>query len=112
MSVFKRSPVGLGALLLWSTCVFAADTEYTIVIKDHQFEPKELSIPAGQKLKIWIDNQDKTAEEFESYELNREKVIAGGKKAAIFIGPLRPGSYKYYGEFHQDTAQGRILASQ
>lgn len=90
----------------------ASEGEYTIVIKDHQFEPKELTVPSGKKLKIWVDNQDASAEEFESYSLNREKVIAGRKKGIIFLGPLKAGTYEYFGDFHQKTAQGLITAKE
>jgi len=72
--------------------------------------PAELEVPAGQKIKLLVDNQDPTPEEFESHSLNREKVIPGNSKAAIFIGPLKPGGYEFFGEFHQATAQGRIVA--
>ena len=57
-----------------------------------------------------VHNQDPTAEEFESYELNREKVIPGGSKASIFIGPLEPGRYPFFGEFNEKTAQGVVIA--
>ncbi len=92
--------------------VCAEEQVYTITIENHYFRPKELEIPAGVKVKIIIENLDKTPEEFESYELNREKIIAGGKKATIFIGPLKPGTYKYFGEFHQATAQGLIVVKE
>ena len=87
-----------------------AQEEYRIVIKDHHFNPKELSIPSGKKVKVFIDNQDATPEEFESYELNREKVIPANSKGIIFLGPLGPGRYKFFGDFHQDTAQGVVVA--
>ena len=29
---------------------------YTLVIKNHQFEPSELQVPAGQKIKLIVDN--------------------------------------------------------
>ena len=83
---------------------------YEIVIKDHKFYPEELIIPAGQKVKLIVDNQDPTPEEFESYDLNREKIISGNKKATIFIGPLKPGKYHYFGEFNMDSANGYIIA--
>lgn len=102
----------LCALTLNVPGAMAADTEFNLVIKDHRFEPQELTVPAGRKVKVWVDNQDKTPEEFESYDLNREKIIAGGKKVPIFIGPLKPGTYKYFGEFHQNTAQGLIIAKE
>ena len=64
--------------------------------------------------KIWpkliIYNNDKTPEEFESYELNREKIIMGNSKSIVFIGPLEPGKYPFFGEFNIKTAQGIIIA--
>jgi len=103
--------LALGACLwLPVLCLAAAQETYTIVIKEHQFEPARLNIPAGQKVKVVIDNQDPTPEEFESYALNREKVVAGGKQIVLYLGPLKPGSYKYFGEFHKEIAQGTIVA--
>ena len=84
--------------------------DYMLTIKDHHFRPTELMVPAGTKIKLRIDNQDATPEEFDSYSLNREKVIAGHSTATIYIGPLTPGRYPFTGEFHQTTAQGVIIA--
>lgn len=83
---------------------------FELIIRDHLFYPSELVIPAGQKIKLLITNEDTTPEEFESYELNREKVILGGKKTVIFIGPLKAGEYPFFGEFNMATAQGKIIA--
>jgi len=80
-----------------------------ITIKDHLFYPAELILPANTKIKLLIHNSDPTPEEFESYELNREKVIAGNSRAVIFVGPLKPGTYPFFGEFYPKTAQGKIL---
>ena len=103
--------LALGACLwLPVLCLAATQETYTIVIKEHQFDPAQLNIPAGRKVKVVIDNQDQTPEEFESYELNREKVVAGGKQIILYLGPLKPGSYKYFGDFHIKTAQGIIVA--
>jgi plastocyanin len=100
--------IGLSLLLLPIT-VLAADADYTIVIKDHQFQPAELIVPVGKKVKLIVENQDATPEEFESHELNREKIIAAKSKATIYIGPLKPGRYPFFGEFNQATAQGAIV---
>ena len=70
----------------------AADAEIALSIKDHRFEPAELRVPSGQRLKLVIHNQDGTPEEFESHALNREKLIPAGAKAAIFVGPLEPAA--------------------
>ena len=88
----------------------AADPEFTLVIKDHRFTPAELKVPANQKIKLIVDNQDSTAEEFESNSLKREKVIAPKSKATIMIGPLKPGKYPFIGEFHEATAKGVVIA--
>lgn len=100
--------------LLLVTCycqlTTAATPVVTLIIKDHLFYPAEITVTAHQKIKLFIDNQDPTPEEFESYELNREKVIDGNSKAVIFIGPLAPGSYPFFGEFFKKTAQGIIHA--
>ncbi len=55
----------------------AADDTFTLTIQDHRFEPAQLEVPAGKKLKLVVKNLDPTPEEFESHDLKREKVIAG-----------------------------------
>lgn len=94
-------------LFAHSSMVFAAP-EVELFIKDHKFNPSQLTLPAGEKIKLIIHNQDGTPEEFESYDLHREKIIPGNKKAVIFIGPLKPGTYSFFGEFNPKTAQGVI----
>jgi plastocyanin len=86
-----------------------ANETVTITIKDHKFEPAEVKLPAGKKVKLLIENKDSTPEEFESHELNREKIIAGNGKATIYVGPLTAGRYPFFGEFNQATAQGVIV---
>lgn len=88
--------------------VYAEVPVFKLVIKDHLFFPSDFEIPANTKVKLLVHNQDASAEEFESYELNREKVIEGGRKAVIFIGPLPAGDYPFFGEFYPKTAQGVI----
>jgi plastocyanin len=83
--------------------------EYHLVIKNHRFEPANLEIPAGQKIKLVIENQDPTPEEFESHQLNREKIVPANGKSSVFLGPLDPGTYPYFGEFNPKTATGNIL---
>jgi len=98
------------ALFAFTSFSSAADSEATVVIRDHRFNPAEVHVPAGRKIRLVVDNQDATAEEFESHELNREKVIPGRAKATIFIGPLKPGRYPFVGEFNEATARGALIA--
>lgn len=98
------------ALSFFATPALAETPIFEIIIKDHKFNPAILEIPTGQKVKLLIKNQDATPEEFESHELNREKVIAGNSEGVVFVGPLDAGEYKFFGEFHSKTAQGKLIA--
>lgn len=99
----------LAAALSVSGGAVAADGEFSVVIRDHKFEPAELTVPAGQKFKLIVKNEDSTPEEFESHELKREKIIAGNSSATIKLGPLKPGVYPFFGEFNEKTAQGKLI---
>jgi len=103
-------PAWMLLALMASGSAHAGPAEFTLTIKDHKFEPAELVVPAGQKVKIKVVNADSTPEEFESHELNREKVIPGGATATIFVGPLSAGTYPFFGEFNPKTAQGKLIA--
>src|SRR5487761_2033695 len=100
--------VGLSAYLLLAAAAHAED--YVLTLKNNQFSPKVLTIPAGQKIKITVKNQDATPAEFESSDLNREKVVTANSEITIFIGPLDAGSYGYFDDFHRDTTIGTIIA--
>ncbi len=108
---YKRQLLQLAGVAL--TCVAmsaqAQTPVFEIEIREHLFYPSELKIPAGQKVKLIIHNRDATPEEFESYELNREKVIIGNTQGIVFIGPLKPGEYPFFGEFNPKTAQGKVI---
>jgi hypothetical protein len=100
----------LAILLLLAHPAWAETPEFELVIRGHLFFPAELRVPAGTKVKLLVINEDATPEEFESYPLNREKVILGNSRTVIFIGPLAPGEYPFFGEFNISTAQGKIIA--
>lgn len=96
-------------LLGFATAPMAATPLIEIEIRDHLFNPAKIVIPAQTKVKLLVINRDPTPEEFESYEMNREKVISGNSKAVIFIGPLPAGRYPFFGEFYPKTAQGMVV---
>ena len=86
------------------------DGTFVLSIKDHRFAPTELDIPAGKKVTLTVKNLDTTPEEFESIDMHREKVVAGGQEIIVYIGPLRPGRYEFFGDFNPETARGHIVA--
>ena len=88
----------------------AAESEVALVIHNHRFSPTEVKVAANQRIKLQVHNQDGTPEEFESHSLNREKLIPAGTKVVIYIGPLKPGRYDFFGEFNPATAKGVVVA--
>ncbi len=104
----------LYVLSLASLClgtVFAAYAEEAgpvLVIKDHQFSPTEITLPANTRTTITVKNQDPTPEEFESEDFDVEKIIPGNSEAIIKVPALKPGTYHFIGDFHKKSAQGTI----
>jgi len=84
--------------------------EYALVIKNHVYQPNELKVAAGTKFKIRITNLDATPEEFESTDFNREMVVLPNSSIVVYVGPLHAGSYGFFGDFHRQTAEGRLIA--
>ena len=81
-----------------------------LTVSTRSFPPSaKLKVPAGKALKLTVNNLDATPEEFESYPLQFEKVIAGNQSAVIRIRPLTEGTYDFFGEYHEDTAQGAVV---
>jgi hypothetical protein len=119
--VFKRAPgmrFALAVSLLIAggvsfgpgTAEAADEIEMTMTLKDHKFEPAEIKVQAGKAIKLTINNLDDDMEEFDSKALRVEKIIAPKGTAIVRIRPLAKGSYPFMGEFHDDTAQGTVIA--
>ena len=105
--MLRAAAIAVSLLLTFSA--YAQDFEAHLIIREHKFEPAELTVPAGQKIKLLVENQDTTPEEFESNELNREKIVVGKGTITVFLGPLDAGRYSFFGDFHQETAQGVLV---
>ncbi|MFC5474197.1 cupredoxin domain-containing protein [Paraherbaspirillum soli] len=90
---------------------FAADLPtFRLEMKDGVLNPARIEVPAGRKIKIEIYNVGKSAAEFESVQFRKEKVLGPGAQSFVVIAPLEPGEYKFFDDFHIDTAQGVIVA--
>ena len=90
-------------------CVRADDIVVELHFENHRFSPQTITVPAHQPFRIKVFNVSKEAIEFESFRLNREKVVGPGETATIFIPALKPGRYDFYDDFHQDVPQGTII---
>ncbi|MGB4102079.1 MAG: cupredoxin domain-containing protein [Alphaproteobacteria bacterium] len=105
---FLATALFVGMALSVSPAV--ADATYSLVIKDHKFIPDVLKVKAGEKIRLTVRNEDPTAEEFESHDLQREKIIPPNGEIVVVLRPLKPGTYAFFGEFNPATAQGKIIA--
>jgi Cupredoxin-like domain len=83
---------------------------FNLVIRAGSFVPETMEVPANTKFRLLIKNEGPGAEEFESKELGKEKVLAPGASSFLIFQGLKPGTYKFFGEFHPATAQGRFVA--
>jgi plastocyanin len=98
------------ALLVQPPAAFADDLPtLQLTAKDGHFFPETVEAPAGKKFRIVIKNEGATPEEFESRELRKETVLAPGVTRTVVFAPMKPGVYKFFGDFHPDTAKGQIV---
>lgn len=85
--------------------------EVELILKDHKFNQELIEVPKGRKIRLTVKNEDLTVEEFDSIDLNREKIIPGNSAVHIILAPLKPGKYCFMGEFHSDTATGCLIVN-
>lgn len=83
---------------------------FTLTLKGNRFDKAEIVVPANTRLVLLIKNQDATPEEFESHDLRVEKIVPAGKEIRLTVGPLKPGRYRFFGDYHEDTANGFLIA--
>jgi hypothetical protein len=81
-----------------------------LLLANHRFQPDHVTVAAGERFRIELTNQDDTTDEFESYDMKFEKIVVSGGHIAVFAGPLHPGTYKFFDDYHPDTATGTITA--
>jgi plastocyanin len=103
-----------GAVMLaaaWNSSSQAEDLPtFQVVAENGRFRPDTVVVPAGVRFRIRVTNKGPGPEEFESIELRKEKVLAEGVTRTVVFAPLRPGTYTFFGDFHPETAKGRIVA--
>lgn len=106
----KPLSLALVATLAASAAWADAPTGITLTLKNHRFTPSNFTVTAGQKVHVTLINQDPATEEFDSHDLRLEEVVTPMGRISFDIGPLKPGQYSFMGEFHAETAQGKVTA--
>jgi hypothetical protein len=105
-----RSIIFLAAALLVAAPAVHAQqaATVTVTVKNHRFQPSQVTAPANVPITIRVRNQDSTRMEFESVSLRVERVIAGNSEGVIQIRPLAPGRYDFFDDFNQE-AEGVLV---
>ena len=104
----RRLALTAALLAAFATPALADTPSFPIQMKDNQFIPNQVHIPAGTKVELVIRNDNKTPSEFESSQFHREKIVAPGQEITVFVGPLDPGSYEFFDDFHPQT-RGQLI---
>jgi len=86
----------------------AGETKSALTYNNGAFEPATLTVAANEPVKLTVTNTSDAAIEFESFELNRERVVLPGKTIVVLLPKLEPGEYHFFDDFHRDRSQGTI----
>jgi plastocyanin len=106
-----RLPIAVvGAALFVSVTALADSASFELSLKEHKFEPAELTVPADTRLKLTIKNLDATPAEFESHDFRAEKIVPGNGEVSLYVGPLKAGSYQFFDDFHASSTKGTLIA--
>lgn len=100
-----------GLLIATGTALADDIPTFKLLLKDGRLFPETIEVPANTRFRLELKNEGPGAVEFESLELKKEKVLAPGVTSNLIFFPLKPGTYRFFDEFHADTAQGRIVAT-
>lgn len=104
---FRCLAVGVVASLL---PVAGMAAPLSLVLEAHHFTPDHIVVPAGSRFKLLVTSHDTTPDEFESPDLRVEKILMPGQTISVMAGPLSPGRYKFYDDYHPEAAHGIVEA--
>ncbi len=106
----SKTLCGVCLALLALPALAHGEAPIQLTLKDHRIVPDHFSVPAGVRFHLQVTNQDDTVDEFESYDLKVEKIVVAGGTVTVAAGPLHPGTYKVFDDYHPDTATAFVTA--
>jgi heme/copper-type cytochrome/quinol oxidase subunit 2 len=102
----------MAALISINAGSIAVADPIALTLNGHKFVPSEFTVPANQKFQIKVTNNDSTPAEFESHDLKVEKIVVPGGTITVTAGPLKPGTYQFFDDYHPDDAAGTVTAKE
>lgn len=83
--------------------------EVVISARDNVFEPKDVKLTAGQKVRITFVNDGKNVHEPEIKDVIPETKLAAGQRKSFDVTP-KAGSFRLYCELHESQMNGTVTA--
>ncbi len=102
-TLFAITLFGIGILFATVPGYAQESASVAISVKDHRFQPSQISAPANRRISIKVKNLDSAPMEFESVSLRVEKVIPASGEGTVNVRALAPGRYEFFDDFHQAT---------
>ena len=102
----------MAALISINASGIAIADPVALTVNSHKFVPSEFTVPANQKFQIKVTNNDDTPAEFESHDLKIERIVVPGGTITVTAGPLKPGTYQFFDDYHPDDAKGTVTAKE
>lgn len=105
-----RAALPVVVLACSALAALADEPTFKIDIKDGVITPLEIEVPANTRIRLEVTNSGTSPTEFESVQLKKEKVIAGGNSSVMVIRTLDAGTYDFFDDFHIDKPHAKIIA--
>lgn len=102
----------LNLALLAGTAQASDSPGFKLTLDQNGFSPPQLTIPAGQTVKLMVENRSALPAEFESNDFTCEKVIPGHSTVPVYVGPLKAGTYGFFNDFSPGKTGKLIVKSQ
>ncbi|MNB71418.1 hypothetical protein D3C76_480940 [compost metagenome] len=98
--------------MVWATELsIPSDSPINLTIENHTFNPSTFTVPSGKRFRIQLTSHDESVDEFESYDLKFEKIVVPNDTITVFAGPLHPGTYSFFDDYHPDQAKGTVTVA-
>ena len=107
--LFAMTLLGTAVLFAGEHSNAQQSASVAISVKDHRFQPSQISAPANRPISIRVKNLDFAPMEFESTSLRVEKIIAPGSEGVVNVRALAAGRYEFFDDFHQETRGALIV---
>jgi plastocyanin len=88
-----------------------ASDKVTLVAKGISWDKKTLTIPAGKKVEVTVENQDSVEHNFTFAAAKANKDVEGGKTEDVSFTAPAAGTYEFHCKYHPTQMKGTVTVS-